>query len=57
MVTVSLSLGPGRLSEFPSEGVKVGPSAPEGLGGGCFSWGLSGGSLSVRGRVPTRSWE
>ena len=36
MVIVSLSLGPGGLSEFPSEGVKVGLSAPEGLGGGCF---------------------
>ena len=57
MVTVSLSLDPGGLSELSSEGVKVGPSVPEGLGGRCFSWGFSGGSLSVRGRVPARCWE
>ena len=39
------------------EGLEVGPSAPEGPGGGCFSWVFLGRPLSVRGRVPTESWE
>ena len=52
-----LSPRPGVSSEVSLGGVEVGPSAPEGLGGECFSWGFSGRSLSVRGRVPTESWE
>ena len=52
-----LSLRPSGLSEVFLEGIEVGPSAPEGLEGGSFSWVFSGRPLSVRGRVPTRSWE
>ena len=37
--------------------LEVGPSVSEGQGGGCFSWGFSGKFLSVRGRVPSGSWE
>ena len=39
-----------------SEEPEAGPSTGE-FGGGPLSSGLSGGSLAVRGRVPTKSWE
>ena len=54
MITVSTFLGglPGLSSEKP----EVGPST-EGLGGGFFSLGSLDGFLSVRGKVPTESWE
>ena len=44
------------LSVLSSEKPEASPST-EGFGGGFLSSGLSGGSLSVRGRVPTKSWE
>ena len=39
-----------------SEEPEASPSTG-GFGGGPLSSGFSGGSLSVRGRVPTKSWE
>ena len=39
-----------------SEKLEASPST-EGFGGGPLSSGLSGGSLSVRGRVLTKGWE
>ena len=45
-----------RSTVLSSEKPEASPPTEE-LGGGSLSLGLSGGSLSVRGRVPTKSWD